>query len=198
MSGDATDLQAPTSADTVRKSQCGMTLVEITLTTFLSGMVLMGLTFAYAYGIGIWEITERKLAMHADGTLALEALVQAASGAESFRVGHQRLELVLPGSPLEKEAMPTQWVIRLTEQKLWANDSLLIPSPGDSGIAVADFQVEEKFDEATGISVLGFKLGLFSKETVLRSSDSMWFESQVHLRNRGLTQSQVARSGRVY
>jgi hypothetical protein len=183
MSGDFSSMTSDTK---------GMTLVEVMLSVFLGGMVLMGLSVAFAYGIGLWGRTERKLAMHADGNFALESIMATASMAESHELGNQRLVLTVPASPLDPESQTEQKIFRLTDQMLWGNDSVLIPFPGDSGIGVADFRIEEDIDGLTGIPVLELTLCLFSRETLIHPSDSMWFESRVHLRNRSIAKPSLS------
>ncbi len=178
--------RVPSSLPKCCRFQVGLTLMEVMISTFLGGMVLIGLSIAYAYAVGLWGNAERKVAMHVDGTFAVEAIARAASQAEAMSIGPKRLELTLPASPLIKDAVVLQKVFRLTDEALWVDDSLLIPSPGDSGIGVAEFIPEEAVDEASGVQVLAFKLCLFSRESLVRSADSMWFASEVHLRNRGV------------
>ena len=154
---------------------------------FLGGAVFLGLGWVYGFASGLWIQSEAKMRMHADGTYALEQMVSAASQAEfqSLRKGKE-LHLFLPASPLDNRSRARERIFQLRDQVLWMDGKPIVPAPGDSGIGVSDLKLEETIDAASGVSVLSLGVRLFSRERPNRASDSIWFETSVHLRNRGI------------
>ena len=154
---------------------------------FLGGAVFLGLGWVYGFATGMWIQSEAKVRMDAEGTYALEQMAAAASQAYklSFLQGKE-LDLDLPASPLDEQSRVRKRIFKLRERTLWMDGKPIVPSPGDSGIGVADLKLEEAFDAALGVRVFSLGVQMFSRETPNRPSDSLWFETSVHMRNLGL------------
>jgi Tfp pilus assembly protein PilW len=174
------------------RREAGLTLVELVTSMFLGGMVLLGLGSVYAYAIGVWGNTERKLSLQTNGSLALDYLTAAAGSAETYSISAgKELRLGVPASPLDESSRPGSRGFRLKEEALWMDDGRayrrIIPAPGDSAIGVSDFQAVAETDPQSGILTLAMRVALFSRAKSDREPDTMWFATTVHLRNRGLS-----------
>jgi Tfp pilus assembly protein PilW len=167
------------------RPQGGATLVETLAALFLGGMVLLGLQWVYGSALALWARSDTKMTMHADGTYALEQMAAAARQADgqTLRSGTE-LHLTIPASLLDANSKSEERVFLLKNEILWMDGKALVPAPGDSSIGVAALKLEETVDAAADVRVLSLGVQLFSRETPNRASDSMWFATSVHLRNR--------------
>lgn len=166
-------------------ARAGATLIEMIMALFLGGMVLLGLGWVYGLASGLWMQSEAKMRMHANGTLALRQMADTAGLADRMELGSgSELRLSMPASPLDPQSLSAVRVFRRKEEALWMDGKAIVPGLGDSGIGVAEFLPEEWTDPATGVRVLSLMLKLYSRSAPGRPSDSMQFQTTVHLRNR--------------
>jgi hypothetical protein len=157
-------------------------LVELVLAVALGGMVCLGLGYVYAINTGLWIRSHAKMALHADGTRALEEISRAAAHASEVSLdGTGYLRLAFPPSPLGGTA-PADTVFRLREGALYRGGRRLVPSEGDASIGVAEFH-PTLVSLGGGPRTLRVQLALYARAGEAMTGDTMRFETAVHARN---------------